>query len=145
MFGSIGEDDLWMDRCAILLFVNHAYDAAYETERGSGGEILREVCHNLLRSKSGLHLHLPFLRGGLWESPGETTLKIEDRLGHQLVKVAPPLASDRRVGDGSAAGTESQQSSDLKSLDAVQDDSMRWNNSADGVACFLRLAGPQVV
>jgi hypothetical protein len=38
-----------------------------------------------------------------------------------------------------------QQSSSLKSPDAVQDDPMRWNNSTDGAACFLRLAGPQVM
>jgi len=39
----------------------------------------------------------------------------------------------------------SKQASDLKSPDAVQDDPVRRNNSTDGAACFLRLAGPQVV
>src|ERR1035438_2416793 len=32
-----------------------------------------------------------------------------------------------------------------KSPDAVQDDSMRWDNNIDGPACLLHLACPQVV
>jgi hypothetical protein len=47
-------------------------------------------------------------------------------------------------GTGFLISLGRQQSSTLKPSDAVQDDSMRWNNSTDGAACFLRLglAGP---
>lgn len=52
------------------------------------------------------------------------------------------------VGSQFSTGSQAlgvQQSSSLKSYDAVQDDPMRRNNGADGAACFLRLAGPQVM
>jgi hypothetical protein len=38
-----------------------------------------------------------------------------------------------------------QQSSRLKSSDAIQDYPMRRNIGIDDIGCFLRLAGPQVV
>ena len=33
----------------------------------------------------------------------------------------------------------------LEPPDAIHDNSMRWNNGADGAACFPRIACPQVV